>query len=475
MKFFIFSILTATSLLLAFMPFNFTYLIYVGIIPFILLNEKLQPKKAFLYSLIVGLFFYGVRFYWMMSVLYEFNGFKLFYVYLLVVLLTATFMGVYGFIISILRDKKYKFFYIAFALVLIEFVRGNFPIISFTWGRFSDVLYNQPITLKLASIGGEWFLLYFIVFINYLILSLYKKKKVIYIVLIIAILFSVYGLNQIPPNSTMNNKGKIKIAIIQPNINPWKKYQTDTSGEIYSMIRKSISNKANYVILPEASFIYKNLKDDYKIIEYSKSATIIVGDAYYKNGNFYNSDFVVRNGNFQEYRKHHLVPYVEYVPFRNLFGKVAGVPSGDTIPGTSIKVFGNKIKFGIEICFESIFEKISKEYALKGANFIAVSTNDGWFKDTFAVEEHFRKLNIIAAETGVNFIQSANTGISGFVDHNGITIVKSKKNKKEILYIQHNLESKITIYDLIGDYWILILLAPILLLEIIKMLKRSDL
>ncbi len=467
MKKLILTSLSVLFLLVEFLPMDWVYCVYIGLVPFIILNETSNPKKAFIYSTIVGSVFYGVRFYWMMDVLYTFNGLKFAYVYLLVILLSATFFGVFGFLISKMSNKKYKAFYIALGLVIIEFVRGNFPIIAFTWGRLSDVLYSQTNILKLASIGGEWLLLYIIVLINYLILFLLKKKWFGYI-MIILIIIGIYGVNQINMRNPNKIDGKVKIAIVQPNIDPWIKYYKDTSGEIYNLIKESIKNGANYVILPEASLIYNNPKNDYEIKRYSKNATIIIGSAYYQNNKFYNSDFVVRNSKFKEYKKHHLVPYVEYVPFRNIFGKVAGVPSSDTVAGTGIQIFGKKAKFGIEICFESIFPYIARNYAINGVNFIVVSTNDGWFKNTFAVEEHFRKLNIIAAETGVNFIQSANTGISGFVDYTGKTIIKSKKNIRTILYVKHNLHSAKTIYDLLGNWWIIILCIPIILLEMIN-------
>jgi apolipoprotein N-acyltransferase len=471
MNFLILSLISAAAINLAFMPVNFTYFIYVALIPFILMNENLEPRKAFFYSIISGVFFYGIRFYWMMDVLYQFNGFKFFYVYLLVILVTAIFFGILGVLISIFKERKFRFLYTASALVIIEYLRGNIPIIAFTWGRFSDVLYNQPLILQLSKIGGEWLLLYLIVLINYLILNILKRKKTLYIIIVLLILAGMFLSNEIYFHYQQNDIGKIKIAILQPNINPWKKYYENTDNEIYSMIKKSLKQKPNYVVLPEATFMYENIRKNIVLKKLSDYATLIIGSAYFKNNRFYNSDFIIRKGKFQEYRKHRLVPYVEYVPFRNLFGKVAGVPSGDTTPGTSIKIFGKNKKFGIEICFESIFPELAKKYAENGADFVVVSTNDGWFGKTFAVEEHFRKLNIIAAETGLNFIQSANTGISGFVDYNGITIVKSQKNKKEILYIEHKVISHPTLYDKTGSLWVFLLITPAIIVNIIEYLK----
>ena len=180
MKYFFLSIVSALFVLMSFLPVDWVYTVYVSLIPFIIMNELLPPKKAFLYSTISGLLFYGIRFYWMMDVLYKFNGFKFLYVYLLVVLLTATFIGLFGFFVSVFKKKKYRFLYVGSTLVIIEFVRGNFPIIAFTWGRISDSLYSQPGILKLSALGGEWLLIYFIVIINYLILYLLKQRKIIY-------------------------------------------------------------------------------------------------------------------------------------------------------------------------------------------------------------------------------------------------------------------------------------------------------
>ena len=88
---------------------------------------------------------------------------------------------------------------------------------------------------------------------------------------------------------------------------------------------------------------------------------------------------------------------------------------------------------------------------LNGANFIIVSTNDGWFGNTFAVQEHFRKLNIIAAETGMNFIQSANTGISAFVNPRGDILQNTDWWEEAVIRGEIRLSNKLTTFVIYGD------------------------
>jgi len=111
-----------------------------------------------------------------------------------------------------------------------------------------------------------------------------------------------------------------------------------------------------------------------------------------------------------------VVPITEKVPFLpsewfdlEFFGSFA---EGDLGPVFDTTIGG----FGVIICYESVFENLSRDYRRRGADFLVNITNDAWFGRTAATYQHAAHLVMRAIENRVGIARSANTGISEFVD-----------------------------------------------------------
>jgi apolipoprotein N-acyltransferase len=137
----------------------------------------------------------------------------------------------------------------------------------------------------------------------------------------------------------------------------------------------------------------------------------------------------------QRYDKIHLVPFGEYIPFRescpplytffNLFNPYSGMDY--TIqPGKELTVLTLKPKgyrFVCAICFEDVdSELMAREFAgpggTKRADFIVNLTNDGWFA-TPQMQQHLQLAAFRCIENRVPVARSVNTGVSGFIDSVG--------------------------------------------------------
>ncbi len=90
-------------------------------------------------------------------------------------------------------------------------------------------------------------------------------------------------------------------------------------------------------------------------------------------------------------------------------------------------------KIGTLICFESIFPDIISEMVRDGAQFLIVITNDDWWGNTPGYRQHFAFARIHAIESRRPIARSANTGISGFIDANGMVLQKSEYKEKTIM------------------------------------------
>jgi len=117
------------------------------------------------------------------------------------------------------------------------------------------------------------------------------------------------------------------------------------------------------------------------------------------------------------YHKHYLVPIVERVPFVNprwfkslkFFGGF-----GVGAPGPVYHVGIGR--FGVVICYESIFEDLARRYRRLGADFLVNITNDAWYGRTSAPYQHAAHLVLRAIENRMGVARAGNDGISEFID-----------------------------------------------------------
>jgi apolipoprotein N-acyltransferase len=127
------------------------------------------------------------------------------------------------------------------------------------------------------------------------------------------------------------------------------------------------------------------------------------------------------------YAKRKLVPFGEYVPFRPLLGwleKVVPV-GGDFLPGDSATpilapVRGEPMAFGPLICYEDTYPELARLSVLSGAGVLVVLTNNGWFGEGGAAEQHAAHSVLRAVETRRPVLRCGNAGWSGWIDEFGV-------------------------------------------------------
>lgn len=185
----------------------------------------------------------------------------------------------------------------------------------------------------------------------------------------------------------------------------------------------------DFVIWPEASIPY--LFTDESVVLRQKLAGIIPNNGYLltgavrkdsADGSIYNSVVVLDQfgRNVANYDKKHLVPFGEYVPFRNLIPKVfAPIANsvGDFDIGKNSNVINLKgLKIAFAICYEAIFPG---EFVSGDVDVIMNITNDGWFGHTSELVQHLNIVRARAIEEGIPLIRVTNFGISAVFDAYG--------------------------------------------------------
>jgi apolipoprotein N-acyltransferase len=91
------------------------------------------------------------------------------------------------------------------------------------------------------------------------------------------------------------------------------------------------------------------------------------------------------------------------------------------------------------------------QFTQKGANAIFVITNDGWWDNTPGYKQHVNYARLLALSLRRSIAQSANTGISAFIDQRGDVTQQTNWWEPSALRQKINLNSNLTFYAVHGD------------------------
>jgi len=170
----------------------------------------------------------------------------------------------------------------------------------------------------------------------------------------------------------------------------------------------------------------------------------------------YNSALVVdATGNrVGRYDKIHLVPFGEYVPFQNLLffaRKLTGKVSRFT-PGEERKVFLiNGHRYGVFICYESVFADEVRHFAKNGAEVLVNISDDGWYGDTSAPWQHMQMERMRAVENRRWILRDTNNGVTSVIDPDGRVRQSIPRHQVDALPAQYGFRSDVTFYSAHGD------------------------
>lgn len=312
-------------------------------------------------------------------------------------------------------------------------------------------------------LGGSLWILLMAWLLHRFVVSIDRTKKIaqgrqFVVAVVVPMMVSL-----IIQNKEIDTIGSADVAIVQPNLEPhYVKDRIRAVEEVrlfLSLAKEVVTDSTDYLIFPETSFgvslsrwdenytvkqlksflrlhpnltlitglnTNKILKDGEEHDEYTRTYVSKESDTtYWEN---HNSAMRMANGMPDEiYYKSKLVPGAEYFPFKKilffikpLIAKLGGSGSGlrkqlerESFSGLD----GHEI--APVICYESVYGEYVSGYVKKGAEFIAVMTNDGWWDNTAGHRQHLGLSVIRAIEQRKWIARSANSGISCFIDPKG--------------------------------------------------------
>ncbi|MGC9771853.1 apolipoprotein N-acyltransferase [Fervidobacterium changbaicum] len=462
-------------------------LVFFSLIPLFFALEKKGPFISATVSFLYFFVFSFSNFHYLINTLTtslpelfgRFNATTGFFVFILFCILEALPFLLFGFFYGLWAEKvRFRFLeplFVASIYVIADYLRGIGDL-GFTGGRLSDALYNFRGLLQILPYTGTLGLVFLIVVLNYEGYKLLRanKQNFVFVLAIVALIFLINGTVE----SFLPKKVGDKPVVLAQTNTPQKVKYTYDPNTIIDYLENSFSNApALLTIFPEAVFSgtdIRNSEVERKLLEKFKNRVFVIGYPTLVGNNAFNSAVIYANGQFlDKYDKVHLFPFVENLPYKEIFGRLAFLRGMYYFSPGEIKTFNIEGygKVGLQICFESFFPYISRKMS-KEANILIVITNDGWYDSRIPLVQHFVQAIFRAVETRRNVVQVSNTGISGVVDEYGnFVTLPENKTTWGLLYVKPN--DKVTFYATYGDYIVLVSLILTILVGITAKKKRT--
>lgn len=406
---------------------NFGWVAFFCLVPFIIATDRQKnPGGVIRGSFFCGLSLWLLGMYWLTEVT------RLGYIIL------ASYMALYMVVFGLIRFYNKSFFVVPLSWTALEFIRGNFGG-GIPWLLLGASQYKFISLIQVANITGVYGISFLVSMVN-AGFSSFSRRKWIFILCVFALTI-LYGKHV--GEKPIAGKS-IRIGLIQPNIPLDIKWDSQYTNWMIDKLT-GLSEKATpcglmvwpetaVPTLPESEITQKKLRQmtdelDCKLITGSQGIDT--------KGNYYNSAFLISNDGKPdaEYRKIHLVPFGEYVPFGNfmpLFRKLTPI-QGEFKKGTEYTVFNlDGMTLSVLICFEDIFPGLARRFVSNGAEILVNITNDVWFGKSAGPYQHAVLSIFRAVENRTPLVRATNTGVSCFISPNGeiVEIVKDKLGRE---------------------------------------------
>lgn len=378
--------------------------------------------------------------------------------------------------------------------------------LTWPWLNLGNVFSDYPKLIQwydtLGATGGSFWILLTNVLIFYTVRiwqagrkrkDLIKNTSIVTALIIFPMIISAVKYNRFDEKPV----GSVNVLMLQPDLDPYaEKYSQDSltiENDLLSLAERNSKGKIDYYIAPETalpgngsisetafekSLIINNVKGFLSQHPGSVFTTGISSHHFYTSENnlpkeayqlnpglwverFNSAVQIIPGQKVEVYHKGKLVPGVEIFPYMsylkpllgdamiNLGGTVASL--GTDKERTAFSNPFNKGKIAPIICYESIYGEFTGDYVKKGANFLAIMTNDSWWGVTQGHKQLLSYARLRAIETRREIARAANSGISAHIDAKGEIAEDTFYGDKTALYAKVNLYEGMTFYTKAGD------------------------
>ena len=393
--------------------------------------------RGFLLGLVYGLTGFGLTLSWLML----FGKLA----WSALTLLTALSVALFGAVLPLVRRRGRPLLSAlgaAAAWTAIDWLRGLWPLGGFTWGSLGVSQVSNRITVRLAVIAGVFGVTFVVAFAAALLAEAAARERPLSTRLGSVGLAAAAALAPIVIPFAAATGRPIDVAAIQVDFSKAVRHASREEGDIavtrvnLDLHRTLKDTPPDLVVWGESALDPGSLAilDEVRATIADVGVPVLAGAtsgdirSARRSGEPLFNQAVVFDGRGEVvdvYRKTHLVPYGEYIPWKPVVGWISALEqiSYELTPGERLHALSapGLPRFGAPICFENSFPALDRELVRQGAEFLVVLTNNAAYEETAASSQHLQMSRMRAIEDGRWVVHAAVSGISAFIDPTGRT------------------------------------------------------
>jgi len=492
---FLLALASGIALALAYPSSNIPLLGWIAPAVLIVAVLGARTRSAFLLGLLQGAAYFGLSLPWFYTVMRHYGPLPAIQagaVFALVALVLSLFHAAFAAGIAWLGKSSPGKACLAapFLWVAMEFATMHMPAIGFPWNLLGYVAAGNPVFVQLTAITGIFGLSLIVAGYSALaarvFLQMSQRKqsgmKAWIVVNSLLIMIAILGPRYVPqaPADHIAHLVQTNFPVSNGFPSDWMQTHAAEMDQLEHISIGAAQKNSGVVVWPEvpAPFSLQDGNFHTRALRIARGAGsgFLVGVIDWKplgNGQLgatNSAALLGPNGSLDFiYDKIHLVPFSEYVPWRNWFFFARDLTSlvGDFQPGSKYKV-GNISggPFSAYICYEAIFPNEVRRFTLAGAQLFINISDDGWFGGSGAPAQHLAMARVRAVENRRWLLRDTNDGITVSVDPYGRIVAQLPSNIRAELDAPYAFRADLTPYARWGDWlpWLCVLAALVLVL-----------
>jgi apolipoprotein N-acyltransferase len=405
----------------------------VSLVPLLWLWHDARPGRAALLGFLAGIAFFGFHLSWT----WYFGAIAI----VPLVALEAGFWAATGAVVATLGRRGVRSPFLTAAVwVVFEAFRTRWPLGGFAWGQLGVALHDFEFGRALASWGGVPLATFVVVSVNGVLVdggrawrgSRRALRSAAIALAGIVVVVAAATITRFDPHPS----GSLRYALLQGNDKNRYLTQSEIDGEYLTRshlaLAAGLRGHYDLIVFPESSLMSDPETDPFlhrqlTALAQRHGAFIManVVDAVSEPGKEFNANrlYDPRGRLVGTYAKRHLVPFGEFVPWRDslsFIGELRQIPH-DFTPGRRIgieTVAGHRI--GSVICFESAFGPLMRANAAAGAELVVVTTNNRSYRRSANAAQHVALSQMSAASIGRPVLHASVSGITAVIDADGV-------------------------------------------------------
>ena len=448
-----------------------------------------RPLQGFLLGYACGILWYGGSCYWVYSTMKQYGGINsagaaglllLFCLYL------GLYHGLFGLITSLLARHSFRTALVSVPFVWVAVELARTQISGFPWDLLGISQVDNVPLARIARITGVYGVSLEIMIVNAAFAAAFlvrrnRRNSLLLAAVAAAFVLQIARWMPVPEAPADRNAVLVQENVPVLDNTDWtRQYFQDTLAKLIQVSQQLPAGERlrhpDLIVWPEspAPFysgdpFFRNALSDLArnthswvlagnigIVSLGMSSQNAAATSQNASEIFNTASLVSPEGDWAaHYDKIHLVPFGEYVPFKQWLSFAGGLTKevGDFSRGTSRSPLqASDEKLGVFICYESIFPDEVRRFAKQGAQVFVNVSNDGWYGDSGAYAQHLKQARMRAIENERWLLRDTNTGVTASIDPYGRVVASVPRKERTALIAPYALISETTFYTRHGDW-----------------------